>query len=85
LHFEQVGDVIKANDVIGEVYSVTSVRKVCSPVAGKVVDVNSAKLDDYPAIINESAEEEGWMIKLEVENNLMEKEDYIKYCDEKEH
>ncbi|KAG2385552.1 hypothetical protein C9374_003367 [Naegleria lovaniensis] len=80
------GDVIKASSVIGEVESVKSVSEVYSPVSGKVVEVNSV-VSDNPGIVNESAEQDGWMIKMEFEKEaegLMNKTDYQKYCEEQE-
>ena len=53
------------------------------PVSGTVTAVNHA-LDDYPALISESAEEKGWLFKLdnidlaEIED-LMTEEEYVEY------
>ncbi|EFC42909.1 glycine cleavage H-protein [Naegleria gruberi] len=83
----KVGDVIQASSVIGEVESVKSVSEVYSPVSGKITAVN-AVLNDNPGVVNESAEADGWMIKLEFEQEaeeLMSKDAYQKYCEEQEH
>lgn len=72
-------------DPLGVVESVKAASDVFSPVSGTVVNVNSA-LDDYPAIINESPEEDGWICELEnidlIElEDLMSEEDYLKLID----
>jgi glycine cleavage system H protein len=51
-------------DVMGVVESVKAASDVYSPVSGTVCDVNSA-LEDDPGMINSSAEEKGWICKLD--------------------
>jgi len=36
-----------------------------SPVSGEVTDINQ-KIDDNVSLINESAEQDGWLIKIKV-------------------
>ncbi|KAL9649144.1 hypothetical protein ABK040_004199 [Willaertia magna] len=83
----KVGDSIKTHDVIGEVESVKSVSEVYSPVSGKIIEINK-ELSDNPGKINESAESDAWMIKVDLESEseeLMDKDSYVKYCESEEH
>jgi glycine cleavage system H protein len=70
-------------DSAGTIESVKASSEVFSPVSGTVTAVNHA-LDDYPALISESAEEKGWLFKLdnidlaEIED-LMTEEEYVEY------
>lgn len=73
---------IAAGEPIGAVESVKSASDVFSPVSGKVIDGN-AVLSDKPKIINESAEGEGWIAKVEINDpsemeSLMDEEAYLK-------
>ncbi|KAL2221059.1 glycine cleavage system H protein [Thermoascus aurantiacus ATCC 26904] len=60
-----VGLEVAAGDAVGAVESVKSASDVLSPVAGKVTEVNTV-LDDRAKTINESPEDKGWILKMEV-------------------
>ncbi|HEX7091160.1 MAG TPA: glycine cleavage system protein GcvH [Longimicrobiales bacterium] len=49
----------------GTVEAVKAVSDLYCPVAGEVVEVNTA-LDDDPALVNSDPYGEGWMIKLRI-------------------
>lgn len=59
----EVGQVFDANDEIGTIESVKAVAEVYTPVAGEVVEINDAVVDD-PELINEDPHHEGWLIKI---------------------
>ncbi|MBB4963268.1 glycine cleavage system protein GcvH [Saccharothrix violaceirubra] len=59
------GTVVKAGEVCGELESTKSVSDLFAPVAGRVVEVNTAVVDD-PARINNDPYGEGWLFKVEV-------------------
>jgi glycine cleavage system H protein len=61
----EVGRVLNAGDPFGSVESVKTVSDVYAPVAGEVVEVNSA-LGAQSELINEDPYGKGWMIKLRV-------------------
>jgi glycine cleavage system H protein len=78
-----VGANIAAGAPFGVVESVKAVAELVSPVGGEVVEVNSP-LIDTPATINESAFEEGWLMKIKTEDrapldSLMSSEEYSAY------
>ncbi|KPA86585.1 putative mitochondrial Glycine cleavage system H protein [Leptomonas pyrrhocoris] len=79
----QVGDKVSAKDVVGEVESVKATSNVYSPVDGTVSAVNE-KLKDEPGLINQSAEEKGWLVKVkcsEIPKGLMDAEEYKKFLE----
>ncbi|GMI70663.1 hypothetical protein like AT2G35120 [Hibiscus trionum] len=70
----------------GAVESVKATTDVNSPISGKVVEVNE-ELSSSPALVNSSPYEDGWIIKVEMNDagelkNLMDSEKYSKFCEE---
>src|SRR3970040_1149086 len=59
------GDAVKKGESLGAVESTKAFSRLCSPVSGKVVEVNDP-LSDAPETINEDPYEEGWMIQVEM-------------------
>ncbi|CAJ1993290.1 GCVH / glycine cleavage complex H-protein [Leishmania donovani] len=79
----QVGDTVKAKDVIGEVESVKATSNVYSPVDGTITAVNE-NLKDQPGLVNQSPEEKGWLIKVkcsEIPKGLMDEAAYKKFLE----
>ena len=58
-----VGAVVEAGATFSEVESTKSVSDIYAPVAGEVVEVNTA-LVDAPQLVNEDAYGEGWICVL---------------------
>ena len=53
---------------------------IYSPISGKIIDVN-VKLNDHPELINDSAFDQGWLVKILIDNqselsNLMNQTAY---------
>lgn len=76
----EVGTVLEAGKAFGVVESVKAVSDVYAPVSGTVEEVNE-DLVDAPEIINTSPYEDGWMIKIRMDDaaeadNLMDAEAY---------
>lgn len=59
----EVGDTFEAGDAFGAIDSSKTSADVYTPLAGEVVEVNSA-LEDSPETINDEPHEGGWLIKL---------------------
>jgi glycine cleavage system H protein len=59
----RVGAVVEAGATVSEVESTKSVSDIYAPVAGEVVEVNSA-LVDAPQLVNEDPYGEGWIYVL---------------------
>jgi glycine cleavage system H protein len=67
----EVGKVLTLGMVFGEAESIKSVSPLYSPVAGTVVEVNSAVADD-PALVNNSPFGEAWLIKVQVADGALD-------------
>lgn len=79
----KTGAVVKQFGIMGSIESVKAASDIFAPVSGKVVKVNEA-LDTAPEIVNESAEDAGWMAWVEIADeselkNLMTQEQYNDY------
>ena len=74
-----VGSVLSALQGLGEIESTKSVSDIYAPVAGKVVAINDA-LVDQPELLNSDPYGEGWICEIEFsqidENLLMSAEEY---------
>merc|ERR1712050_77124 len=83
------GDTLAAGDECGALESVKAASEVYSPVSGSVTEKNVI-VEDGPALINQSAEDEGWLFKLDLSaagevSELMDNaayEAYLKECEE---
>ena len=79
----KIGAVVKQFGILGSIESVKAASDIFAPVSGKVVKINDA-LDTSPEIVNESAEDAGWMAWVEIADvteltNLMTQEQYDEY------
>jgi glycine cleavage system H protein len=80
-----VGDEFEKGDSFGSVESVKAASDVYAPVSGKVVEVNSV-LTDEPGLVNNSAEEDAWFVKIEISDaaeldSLMDAAAYKEHCE----
>ena len=62
-----LGKPLGAEEVFGTVEAVKTVSDLFLPVAGKIIEVNPA-LEKAPELVNTDPYNEGWMVKMEVEN-----------------
>ncbi len=79
----EVGKSLKKDAEFGTVESVKAVSELLSPVGGEVAAVNS-ELIDSPQLINQSPNEQGWMIEIKQVNpteydSLMNAKDYLSF------
>lgn len=79
----QVGKVVKQFGTLAAIESVKAASDIYSPVSGKVIAVNET-LETTPEVVNESAEESGWICVLEMTDadelsNLMNRTAYEEY------
>src|SRR5699024_5104672 len=61
----EVGTQVTAGEQCGELESTKAVSELCSPVSGKVTEVNEA-LEDAPEAINDDPFGAGWLFAVEV-------------------
>ncbi|MFA5515771.1 MAG: glycine cleavage system protein GcvH [Desulfuromonadales bacterium] len=84
----QVGTMVEAGKPFGVVESVKAVSDVYAPVSGEVVEINE-DLPDAPETINTSPYEDGWMIKIKVDDPtvldaLMDADEYEEFVESEE-
>jgi len=78
------GATFDAKDTICTLESVKAVGEVYAPAECEVVEVNE-KLNEEPALVNSSAEGEGWLLRLKVSGDptaeMMDRAAYDKMCE----
>ncbi|MAV81636.1 MAG: glycine cleavage system protein H [Flavobacteriales bacterium] len=67
VEIETLDEILDKEEVFGSVEAVKTVSDLFLPVSGKIVEVNQ-KIEDSPEIINEDPYNDGWIIKMEIEN-----------------
>lgn len=68
------GEKVEADVVLGTIETDDGPLDIYSPVAGTVIEVNSQVLDE-PALIQEDPYEEGWLIRIEAEDDLEDEDE----------
>jgi len=74
----EVGSTVEGGDSVGEVESTKSVSEIYTPVAGEIVEINQAVVDD-PSVVNSDPYGEGWMFRVRMEGDaedLLSAEEY---------
>ncbi|BCA78964.1 glycine cleavage system protein GcvH [Desulfuromonas sp. AOP6] len=84
----EVGADVVAGKSFGVVESVKAVSDIYAPVSGEVVEINE-ELPDTPELINTSPYEDGWMIKVRINDpadlaDLMDADAYQAFVEEEE-
>lgn len=80
IELPKVGQILKAREEVCVLESTKAAADVYSPVSGKVIEINE-ELKKNPSLINEGAENAGWLFKLELANpneikQLMDEKQY---------
>lgn len=65
VQIKPVGTKLAAGQVLGEVESVKTTSDIYAGVAGEVIEVNTAAVDD-PSLLNADPVEKGWLVKLRI-------------------
>ena len=68
IEIETVGNSLNEGEIFGTVEAVKTVSDLFMPIKGKVIEMNS-NLNDNPELVNTNAYNEGWMIKIELEDD----------------
>lgn len=77
------GEKVEADVVLGTIETDDGPLDIYSPVGGTVLEINSQVIDE-PGLIQEDPYEEGWLVKIEAEDDLDEDEDEYDEDDEDE-
>ena len=80
-----VGKTVKQFETVAAIESVKAASDIYSPLSGKVTSINET-LENAPEVVNESAEEAGWICTIEIADptevkNLMSKAEYDAYLE----
>ena len=85
IELPSIGKVITQGEEAAVIESVKAASEIYAPVGGEVIEVND-DLVDQPGMVNDSAEEEGWIFKLKLTDSseledLMDNDDYRLYAE----
>jgi len=77
-----VGTKFKQGDVLGKLESKRVVDDIYCPLSGEIIEVNE-KILEAPDIINDDPDDEGWLVKIKIQDlteldNLYDESDYKK-------
>ncbi len=75
LELPEIGDELTKGEAFGTVEAVKAVEDIISPVSGEVLAINE-ELESTPELINQSAFEKGWIMKIKL-SDLSELEDLL--------
>jgi len=67
IEIETVGEELAKGDTFGTIEAVKTVSDMFMPLSGEVVEVNP-KLEDEPEVVNNAPYNDGWMIKMTINN-----------------
>ena len=81
----EIGALIEQGKDAAVVESVKAASDVYAPITGEIIEVNPA-LEDDPALVNSSPEEDGWFFKMTIADEgeldrLMDEEAYKAFVD----
>jgi len=82
----EVGDRLETGKPFGVVESVKAVSDVYAPISGEVIEINE-DLPDEPELLNTSAYEDGWMVKIRLTDpaeldDLMDSAEYQEFIEQ---
>lgn len=72
----EVGKSYKTGEKFGVIESVKSVSDLYMPASGKVTEVNK-DLNDHPEYVNQDTYGKGWMVKIELTEDLSKNKELI--------
>lgn len=80
IDFPEIDDTFDTGDIFGSIESIKAVSDLYLPLGGTVVEVND-DLEDDPELVNKSPYDDGWIIRIEIDeeadrSNLMDADDY---------
>ena len=86
IELPKVGKSVNSQDEICVVESVKAASDIYAPIDGEIVEVNS-NLETDAAIINQDAENTGWIFKMKISNStqyddLMTEDEYKKFLEQ---
>lgn len=82
----EVGETVATGDDIAVAESVKAASDIYAPITGEIIEVNE-DLEDSPELVNSDAFGDGWMFKIQLEdedelNSLLDAEGYESSIDD---
>ena len=82
VEFPEIGLSVNKKDTAGTLEAVKTVADIYSPISGEIVEIND-NLESNPELINENPYEDGWILKIKINNkeeldSLLSNSDYEK-------
>ena len=82
IEFPEVNTSVSQKDTIGTLEAVKTVADLFSPICGNIIELND-NLESNPELINDSPYEDGWILKIKVNDkdefeSLLSSSDYEK-------
>jgi len=79
---KKIGEVVKKGETVATVEAVKAASDVYAPLSGEIIEINENAVLS-PELLNQSPYDEGWILKLKIENEdelslLMNAEEYKK-------
>jgi len=69
LEFPNIDEHFSSGDVFGTIEAVKTVSDMYMPLTGKIIDINE-DLNDSPEKVNDDPYKNGWMVKIQIEDNI---------------
>tara|TARA_Y100001980_G_C14309354_1_gene134030 strand:- start:150 stop:530 length:381 start_codon:yes stop_codon:yes gene_type:complete len=68
IEMPELSSKLTASESFGAIEAVKTVADLFAPVSGEVIEIND-KLDSNPDLVNSDPYNEGWIVKLKIDNN----------------
>ncbi len=86
IELPEIGDEITKDEAFGTIEAVKALEELVSQISGEIIAVNE-ELEDSPEIINQSAFEDGWLVRIKLSDKteldtLLNANEYQKLIEE---
>ena len=68
IEMPELSSKLTASESFGAIEAVKTVADLFAPVSGEVIEINE-NLDSSPDLVNSNPYDEGWIVKLKIDNN----------------
>ncbi len=69
LELPNIDEHFSSGDIFGTIEAVKTVSDMYMPLTGKIIDINE-DLNDSPEKVNDDPYKNGWMVKIQIEDNI---------------
>jgi len=83
VEIDTLEQLLEEGEVFGSVEAVKTVSDLFMPTSGQVISVNQ-KLENNPELVNDDPYGDGWIIKVQVDNKILDDDQLLSSDDYKE-